>query len=55
MLVEETAFEFTVYLDYNQDDTIQKAFEETLKDVCEGLLPLGGMTTKGHGILQEKY
>ena len=54
MLVEETAFEFTVYLDYNQDDTIQKAFEETLKDVCEGLLPLGGMTTKGHGIFTGK-
>lgn len=26
------------------------AFEEALKDICKGLLPLGGMTTKGHGI-----
>lgn len=51
---KETSFEFTVYLDYNQDDTIQKAFEETLKDVCKGLLPLGGMTTKGHGIFTGK-
>ncbi|MEI6882489.1 MAG: RAMP superfamily CRISPR-associated protein, partial [Bacteroidota bacterium] len=49
-LEEGIAFEFTVYLDYNQDDKIQEAFEETLKDVCKGLLPLGGMTTKGHGI-----
>lgn len=53
-LAEEIAFEVTVYLDYNQDDTIQKAFEETLKDVCKGLLPLGGMTTKGHGIFTGK-
>lgn len=53
-LVEGETFEFTVYLDYNRDDTIQKAFEETLKDVCRGLLPLGGMTTKGHGIFTGK-
>ncbi|NBB31247.1 RAMP superfamily CRISPR-associated protein [Cellulophaga sp. BC115SP] len=51
---EDTSFEFTVYLDYNQEDTIQKAFEETLKDLCKGLLPLGGMTTKGHGIFTGK-
>jgi len=53
-LVEGETFEFTVYLDYNQEDTIQKAFEETLKDVCRGLLPLGGMTTKGHGVFTGK-
>lgn len=51
---KETSFEFTVYLDYDKEDTIQKAFEETLKDVCKGLLPLGGMTTKGHGIFTGK-
>ena len=27
-----------------------KAFENTLIDICKGLLPLGGMNTKGHGI-----
>ena len=26
-----------------------KAFEKTLKDICSGMLGLGGMTTKGHG------
>jgi CRISPR/Cas system CSM-associated protein Csm3 (group 7 of RAMP superfamily) len=30
------------------------AFEKALKDVCKGLLPLGGMTTKGHGIFTGK-
>lgn len=53
-LAEETAFEFTVYLDYDKEDTIKEAFEETLKDVCKGLLPLGGMTTKGHGVFTGK-
>jgi hypothetical protein len=24
--------------------------EAALKDICRGQLPLGGMTTKGHGI-----
>ena len=26
------------------------AFELTLKDICNGMLSLGGMTTKGHGV-----
>lgn len=29
---------------------IENALEESLKDICRGLLPLGGMTTKGHGL-----
>lgn len=32
------------------DNTIQTAFENALKDLCEGRLPLGGRTMKGHGI-----
>jgi len=35
-------------------EKVINAFEETLKDVCKGLLPLGGMTTKGHGIFTGK-
>ena len=27
-----------------------KAFESSLNDICNGMLPLGGMTTKGHGV-----
>lgn len=67
-LAEETAFEFTVLLaniDKDEFDKVSEeikitykksieAFEETLKDVCKGLLPLGGMTTKGHGIFTGK-
>lgn len=53
-LEEGKSFEFTVYVDYQNEDKIKEAFEETLKDVCKGLLPLGGMTTKGHGIFTGK-
>ncbi|MCI0501112.1 MAG: RAMP superfamily CRISPR-associated protein, partial [Epsilonproteobacteria bacterium] len=27
-----------------------KAFENSLNDICSGMLPLGGATTKGHGV-----
>jgi len=29
-----------------------KPFETTLKEICKGLLPLGGATTKGHGVFK---
>ncbi len=31
-------------------ENVLESFEDALRDVCKGLLPLGGMTTKGHGI-----
>ncbi len=39
--VEKTALEV---------NEIQQAFKNTLLDICKGLLPLGGMTTKGNGM-----
>ena len=32
------------------DNHIKKAFEDTLNDLCRGLLPLGGKVNRGHGI-----
>lgn len=32
---------------------IKAAWEKTLDDLCGGLLPLGGSTNRGHGILKE--
>src|SRR5690606_6862446 len=32
------------------EETEIQAFEDSLKDIANGLLPLGGMTTKGHGM-----
>ncbi len=33
-----------------EKELIEQAFEMALMDVCRGLLPLGGLTTKGHGV-----
>jgi CRISPR/Cas system CSM-associated protein Csm3 (group 7 of RAMP superfamily) len=35
---------------YQNDQDIHTALNKTLEDLCSGLLPLGGMTTKGYGI-----
>ena len=46
-------FNFEIFVSKStleKDDEFKQALEETLKDICKGLLPLGGMTTKGHGI-----
>ena len=32
------------------EEGTKKALQLALEDICKGLLPLGGMTTKGHGI-----
>lgn len=41
-----------LYLDRTDfdDSNIITALERALYDICRGLLPLGGMVTKGHGI-----
>lgn len=45
----------TINLSKTLEDTdIIKALEEALKDICRGLLPLGGMTTKGFGMFTGK-
>ena len=33
-----------------RDDDIKVALERSLQDICDGLLPLGGGTNRGHGI-----
>lgn len=43
-------FKFDLFVKYSKDDTILKSLEFALMDICKGLLPLGGMTTKGHGV-----
>jgi len=35
---------------YDYDDDVIHAFENALLDITKGLLPLGGMTTKGNGM-----
>lgn len=38
----------------NEDQRIIPAFEEALKDVCKGMLPLGGNVNKGYGQFEGK-
>jgi CRISPR/Cas system CMR subunit Cmr4 (Cas7 group RAMP superfamily) len=48
--LEEDTFKIDVFLDKSVSSEYEEILEKTLTDICKGLLPLGGMTTKGHGI-----
>jgi CRISPR/Cas system CSM-associated protein Csm4 (group 5 of RAMP superfamily) len=37
------------------DENIKKAFEKTLNDLCNGLLPLGGKVNRGYGIFEGSW
>jgi len=59
-LFQEKAFHHTEVFDLDiwveisvlKDAKIKKAFEQSLTDLESGNLPLGGMTTKGHGFFK---
>lgn len=46
---------FEILLDKNVKNKALEAFEKTLDDLCNGMLPLGGYTTKGHGMFSGKW
>lgn len=48
--LKKDELEINLYLESNVDEIYKDALKEALIDICKGLLPLGGMTTKGHGI-----
>lgn len=41
--------------DYELKGNAKKAFESTLNDVCEGMLPLGGGVNRGNGVFTGSY
>ncbi|MCF6244161.1 MAG: RAMP superfamily CRISPR-associated protein [Sulfurovum sp.] len=47
---QKDVWEIEILLENGVDDVYVKALEATLDDICNGMLPLGGATTKGHGI-----
>ena len=50
-IAQKDDWHFTIYLDAQSiEEKILKAFELSLVDITTGMLPLGGMTTKGHGV-----
>ena len=46
------AFKEVLYVNAEvlKDKVIKQALEHSLQDICDGLLPLGGGTNRGHGI-----
>lgn len=55
-LKEDEKITINIFVENNNkvDETIAKSLENTLLDIRNGLLPLGGMTTKGHGFFTGK-
>jgi len=47
--------EFKIEIVLTDDIKYQDIFEQTLTDICSGMLPLGGMTTKGHGVFSGNW
>lgn len=45
-------YELNIYVENSAlaDDDIKTAFKQSLRDICTGLLPLGGITNRGNGI-----
>ena len=50
------SFEMTILVNKKAFDgdnkTIQQAFEEAMKDICKGMLPLGGGVNRGNGVFK---
>jgi len=49
-IAQSDEWEIEILLENGVDEASVKAFEQSLDDVCRGMLPLGGATTKGHGV-----
>jgi CRISPR/Cas system CSM-associated protein Csm3 (group 7 of RAMP superfamily) len=49
-IAQKDMWEVEILLDRDVEGDELKAFEKALTDITTGMLPLGGMTTKGHGV-----
>jgi len=54
-VASDETFEVEILVEKGVDETAIKAFEKTLDDICSGMLPLGGATTKGHGVFTGEW
>jgi len=48
-IADDREYKIEILLEKNIEEKYIKAFQDALNDICIGMLPLGGMTTKGHG------
>lgn len=49
-IAQKDEWEIEILLEKGVDEVYVKAFESALKDIATGMLALGGMTGKGHGV-----
>jgi len=49
-IVQRDEWDIEILLENDVKEEFKDAFEKALKDVCKGMLALGGATTKGHGV-----
>jgi len=49
-IAQRDEWSIEILLENGVEEPFVKAFEQSLDDVCSGMLPLGGATTKGHGV-----
>ncbi len=49
-IADDREYEIEILLHKDVNDKERKAFENALEDITIGMLPLGGATTKGHGV-----
>ncbi|HRN05194.1 MAG TPA: RAMP superfamily CRISPR-associated protein, partial [Muribaculaceae bacterium] len=48
---KDAEYTFDIYVETDAlKDEVVNAFEQSLRDICTGLLPLGGITNRGNGI-----
>jgi CRISPR/Cas system CMR subunit Cmr4 (Cas7 group RAMP superfamily) len=52
---QQNSWKLEIMLEKSVDDVYVDAFEKTLDDLVCGMLPLGGATTKGHGIFTGEW
>lgn len=57
VITTDKEIELDIFVDKSaiKEDNIKKAFKNTLDDLVNGFLPLGGMTTKGNGVFTGSY
>ena len=52
---QKDSWSIEIVLEKALDEDIKKAFENSLDDLCKGLLPLGGKVNRGHGIFEGSW
>jgi len=52
---DSTPFVMEILVEKEVDERCVQAYEKTLDDICNGMLPLGGSVNRGHGVFSGKW